>query len=185
MAKSLTEMAVEIITAQLSHRDMSAEEIAEVLRNTFGVLRGLKDMEVRREVQGAEIEAASRVAETKAYPLPESPVEERAKASVAKPATAKETTAKKPTTSIPAMEPMDSILEDKIICLECGKEFKQISHTHLKNHELTPKEYRKKHRLPKKQPLTARFLSEKRKQKAKESGLGSRLKSLREAKQKT
>jgi predicted transcriptional regulator len=184
MAKSLTEMAVEIITAQLSHRDMSADEIAEVLRNTFGVLRGLKDMEVRREFQGAEIEPANRVAGTKAYPPPESPVVERAEAPVPKQSTAKQTEAKQLTPPIPAMEPMDSIQEDKIICLECGQEFKQISHTHLKNHSLTPKDYRKKYHLPKKQPLTARSLSEKRKQKARESGLGSHLKSLREAKRK-
>lgn len=184
MAKSLTEMTVEIITAQLSHRDMSAEEIAEVLRNTFGVLRGLKDMEAGREFLGAEAESANRFADTRAYPLSESPATERAESPVPKPATVKGVEAQKLTPPIPSMEPMDSIREDNIICLECGKEFKQISHTHLKRHELTPKEYRKKYHLPAKQPLTARSLSEKRKQKARESGLGSRLKRLREAKQK-
>jgi len=184
MAKSLTEMTVEIITAQLSHRDMSADEIAEVLKTTFGVLRGLKDMEVRREFQGAEVEPANALAETKRYLPPGPPAAERGEAPAPKPAAVKDRAEKRLTGTIPAMEPMDSIQEDKIICLECGREFKQISHTHLKHHSLTPKEYRKKYSLPRKQPLTAQSLSEKRKQKAKEIGLGSHLKTLREAKQK-
>lgn len=183
MAKSLTEMTVEIITAQLAHRDMSPEEIADVLKGTFGTLRTLKDMETRREFMGAETEPAARIAKGKASPWHEAPSAETAEAAVPKPSVPQEEEATSLTPPIPSMEPMDSIRENKIICLECGREFKQISHTHLKSHQLTPKEYRKKYHLPAKQPLTARSLSERRKQKAKETGLGGRLKSLREAKQ--
>jgi len=175
MAKSLTEMTVEILTAQLSHRDMSPDEIAEVLRNTFGLLKTLKDRESRREIQGTEVESAPG--------LPESAYSKAAESRVHKPSAEMES--ERLTPQVPSMEPMDSIQQDKIICLECGQEFKQISHTHLKGHSLTPKEYRKKYSLPAKQPLTARSLSEKRKQKAKEIGLGVRLKSLREAKQRS
>jgi len=183
MAKSLTEMTVEILTAQLSHRDMSPDEIAEVLRNTFGLLKTLKDRESRREIQGTEVESAPGFPETKGRPLPESAYSKAAESRVHKPSAEMES--ERLTPQVPSMEPMDSIQQDKIICLECGQEFKQISHTHLKGHSLTPKEYRKKYNLPAKQPLTARSLSEKRKQKAKEIGLGVRLKSLREAKQRS
>jgi predicted transcriptional regulator len=183
MAKSLTELTVEIITAQLSNRDMSPEEIAEVLRNTFNVLKRLKEMEVRREYQAVETEPAPRTAETKTHPFPETHRVETPESPVPTPATAQEAEGAPSEPEAPVMDPMDSIREEKIICLECGKEFKQISHTHLKSHNLTPKEYRKKHLLPAKQPLTARSLSEKRKMKAKEIGLGGRLKRLREAKQ--
>lgn len=183
MAKSLTEMTVEILTAQLSHRDMSPDEIAEVLKNTFGVLKALKDRESRRDLQGGEIEPASRFPEPEPRPSPESAYAKTVETPVSKPSTEPEQ--ERLTPQIPSMEPMDSIQQDKIVCLECGQEFKQISHTHLKSHGLTPKEYRKKFRLPAKQPLTARSLSEKRKQKAKEIGLGVRLKHLREAKQRS
>ena len=184
MAKSLTEMSVEIITAQLSNRDMSPEEVAEVLRNTFSVLKHLKEMEVRRDYQAVEAEPAPRSAETRTHPFPELHQVEVAESPVSAPATPPEVEEPSTEAKPPAMDPMDSIREEKIVCLECGKEFKQISHTHLKSHGLTPKEYRKKYLLPAKQPLTARSLSEKRKLKAREIGLGGRLKRLREAKQK-
>ncbi|MDY0039807.1 MAG: MucR family transcriptional regulator [Desulforhabdus sp.] len=187
MAKTLTEMAVEIITAQLSHRDMSADEIADALKNTFGVLRVLKETEIRRGYTGSttEGEPPNRAAEKKPYSPPSPPVREKAEAPLPKSVTAKEKAEKRETRYAPNIEPMASIQEDKIICLECGREFRQISHTHLKRHGLTPKEYRKKYRLSAKQPLTAHSLSEQRKQKAREIGLGSHLKSLREEKQKS
>jgi len=48
----------------------------------------------------------------------------------------------------PATDPKRSILKNKIICLECGAEFKQISAKHLATHDLTPKEYRKRYGSP-------------------------------------
>lgn len=171
MARSLTEMTVDILTAQLSHRDMSADEIVDVLNNTFCALRALKDMETRRELQGSEAEAPVTPAESKTLPLSE----------LVRSESEEEQTPKAST----EMRPMDSIQQDRIICLECGQRFRQISHTHLSIHGLTPREYRKKYRLLAKQPLTARSLTEKRKQRAKETGLGEKLKILREAKRRS
>lgn len=71
--------------------------------------------------------------------------------------------------------PRDSIQRNKIICLECGKECKQISKLHLKSHNLTPKEYKKKHGLPAKQALSAKYLTAKRRKLAKEKKLGNKL----------
>ncbi len=69
------------------------------------------------------------------------------------------------------MDPKKSIQKNKIVCLECGQEFKMLSPKHLKSHGLTSKEYRKKHGLSARQPLCAKSLSERRSQSGKERGL--------------
>jgi len=68
-----------------------------------------------------------------------------------------------------------SIQRNKVICLECGKEFKQLSKRHLASHGLTAREYKKKHGIPLGQALTSKDLSAKRRKVAKEKGLGQRL----------
>ncbi len=178
MAKALTEMTVEILTAQLSHRDMSPDEIAEGLRNIFGVLKALRDLESRRQFSATEIEAISNKIADLVTKETEPYISRKSGGAL------DDLGEKEPSVSVAFMDPKDSIQEEKIICLECGREFKQISHTHLKRHGLTPKDYRKKYHLPSKQPLTAHSLSDERKKRALESGLGSHLKSLREAKEK-
>jgi predicted transcriptional regulator len=82
------------------------------------------------------------------------------------------------------LDPKKSIQRNKIICLECGKEFKQISQTHLKGHGLTARDYRKKYGLPARQALSAKSLSAQRRKRALELGLGDRLKKGRKAKNK-
>ena len=72
-------------------------------------------------------------------------------------------------------DPKASIQKDKVICLECGKEFKQLSRSHLKIHNLTPKEYKKRHGFPLKQALSSKSLTAKRRKLAKEKQLGSKL----------
>ena len=44
----------------------------------------------------------------------------------------------------PVIDPKKSIQRNKIICLECGQEFKMLSPKHLKSHDLTARDYRKK-----------------------------------------
>ena len=72
------------------------------------------------------------------------------------------------------MDPKKSIRKNKVICLECGKEFKQLG-KHLKEHGLDAKEYRKKYGFKARQPLAAKSLSKKRSKTAKALGLGERL----------
>ena len=79
-------------------------------------------------------------------------------------------------TDKPVTDPKRSILKNKIICLECGAEFKQLSAKHLATHDLTPKEYRKKYGLPASQPLSCKSLTEKRKAMGKKRGLPAALK---------
>ena len=136
MAKTLVEMAAEIIQAQASHSRMTTEEMAAALNKTFEALKAIKDKE-----EGL----AEEVAEEK-------------------------------------VSPKESIQRKKVICLECGKEFKQLTKAHLSGHGLTAKEYKQKYGIPMKQALAARNLSAKRREVAKKLGLGERLAKARRQK---
>lgn len=73
------------------------------------------------------------------------------------------------------LAPEDSIQNDKVICLECGAEFKQLSQKHLSVHSLTPKEYKKKYGFPLRSPLSAKSLTKARSKAAKKRGLPENL----------
>ena len=136
MAKSLTEMAADIVEAQASHTAMSAEDLDLALRKAFDALKSIKAIE-----EGADAEPA-------------------------------------------AMVPTESIQRNKIVCLECGKEFKQLGNRHLKEHGLDSKAYRKKYGFSARQPLSAKSLSAKRRKTAKALGLADKLQEARKAKAK-
>ncbi|HIJ79191.1 MAG TPA: MucR family transcriptional regulator [Deltaproteobacteria bacterium] len=71
--------------------------------------------------------------------------------------------------------PEKSIQKNKIVCLECGQEFKMLSPKHLRSHGLTGREYRAKYGFPLRQPLCAKSLSDRRKKAGKERGLPDNL----------
>jgi len=75
----------------------------------------------------------------------------------------------------PSMAPEKSIQKNKIVCLECGEEFKMLSPKHLRSHGLTGREYRKKWGFTLRQPLCAKALSERRKKAGKDRGLPENL----------
>jgi predicted transcriptional regulator len=82
-------------------------------------------------------------------------------------------------------EPRQSIQDDKIICLECGTEMRQLTTKHLSSHDLTPREYKHKWGFSLKQPLSAKSLTKARSKAAKKRGLPANLvKFLEERKQK-
>lgn len=68
-----------------------------------------------------------------------------------------------------------SIQEDKVTCMECKAEFRQLTANHLRIHHLTPREYKKKWGFPLKQPLSARMLTRLRSRSAKKRGLPEKL----------
>jgi predicted transcriptional regulator len=80
------------------------------------------------------------------------------------------------------LTPQESIQNDKIICLECGAEFKQLTHRHLLSHGLSPKEYRKKYVFTMRTPLLAKSVTKARSKAAKKRGLPEKLKKAIEAK---
>jgi len=75
-----------------------------------------------------------------------------------------------------AVSPEKSIQRNKIVCLECGQEFKMLSPKHLKSHDLNSREYREKWGFSRRQPLCAKSLSERRKKAGKDRGLPENLK---------
>jgi predicted transcriptional regulator len=72
--------------------------------------------------------------------------------------------------------PEKSIQKNKIVCLECGQEFRMLSPKHLRSHGLNGREYREKYGFSLRQPLCARSLSDRRKKAGKERGLPENLK---------
>ena len=133
--KSLTELASELVSAQMQNQAMTTEEITKTLQQVFQTLNQLKATEISEGDTGGG-------------------------SGIEKPAT----------------DSKRSILKNKIICLECGAEFKQLSAKHLATHDLTPKEYRKKYGFPASQPLSCKSLTEKRKAMGKKRGLPAALK---------
>lgn len=77
--------------------------------------------------------------------------------------------------------PAESIQNDKVICLECGKEMRQLTAKHLSSHELSPREYRQKHGFTMRTPLSAKSLTRARSKMAKKRGLPENLTKFLEA----
>lgn len=82
------------------------------------------------------------------------------------------------------LTPEKSIQKNKIICLECGQEFRMLSPKHLRSHDLTGRQYREKHGFSLRQPLCAKSLSERRKKAGKDRGLPENLKKAIEMRKK-
>ena len=82
----------------------------------------------------------------------------------------------KPVEEVPKkVDPKQSIQEDKIICLECSAEMRQLTIKHLSSHGLSVREYKKKYGFPLKQSLSAKSLSKARSRAAKKRGLPEKL----------
>ena len=73
------------------------------------------------------------------------------------------------------MRPQDSIQRNRVICLECHKEFKLLSNRHLTLHGLTSRDYKLKYGFRLLQPLSAQSLRQALRKIAKEKGLGAKL----------
>ena len=75
----------------------------------------------------------------------------------------------------PTQDPKSSIQDDRIICLECGIQMRQLTTKHLSSHGLTPRDYKKKWGFSLKQPLSAKSLTKARSRAAKKRGLPENL----------
>ena len=84
-----------------------------------------------------------------------------------------------------ALTPEDSIQNDKVICLECGAEMKQLTKLHLVSHGMTAKEYKKKYGFTIKTPLAAKSLTKARSKAAKKRGLPEKLQKYIEEKRRS
>jgi predicted transcriptional regulator len=79
------------------------------------------------------------------------------------------------------LSPADSIQNDKVICLECGAECRQLTSKHLVSHGMSQKEYKKKYGFSMRTPLAAKSLTKARSKAAKKRGLPEKLKQAIEA----
>lgn len=148
--RKLLDIAAEIIQAQASVGQMSAEQIEQSLIKTFSTLQKMQ----KAEEKGILLD---RITEEAA--LEEVPLQKK--------------------------EPKESIQDDKIVCLECGTEMRQLTTKHLSTHGMTPRDYKRKWGFSLKQPLSARSLTRARSKAAKKRGLPVNLvKFLEERKQK-
>lgn len=94
-----------------------------------------------------------------------------------------ETKSEAPGGAVPEMlDPKSSVQEDKVICLECSAEMRQLTAKHLSSHGLTIREYKTKWGFPQKQSLSAMSLSEARSKAAKKRGLPEKLLKFHEQK---
>jgi predicted transcriptional regulator len=66
-----------------------------------------------------------------------------------------------------AAAPQDSIKEDKVICLGCGAEMRQLTSKHPVSHGMDQKEYRRKYGFSMRTPLAAKSLTKARSKAAK------------------
>ena len=139
--KKLLDIAAEIVQAQASVGQMSAEQIEQSLLKTFSTLQRMQ----KAEEKGVFLDRGT---------AEEARTEE---AQVAK------------------REPRESIQDDKIVCLECGTEMRQLTTKHLSSHDLNPREYKQKWGFSLKQPLSAKSLTKARSKAAKKRGLPENL----------
>jgi len=87
-----------------------------------------------------------------------------------------ETKPEAPEKAVPEkIDPKSSIQENKVICLECSSEMKQITAKHLSSHGGTIREYKTKWGFPQRQSLSAISLSKARSRAAKKRGLPEKL----------
>ena len=73
----------------------------------------------------------------------------------------------------PAVPIEESILSENLVCLEDGKKFKLLKRHLATTYNMSPEEYRSKWGLPPDYPMVAPSYSQKRRQLAKISGLGT------------
>src|SRR5208337_1692711 len=79
------------------------------------------------------------------------------------------------------LSPANSIQNDKVICLECGAEMRQLTQKHLVYHGMSAKDYKKKYGFTMRTPLAAKSLTKARSKAAKKRGLPEKLKQAIEA----
>jgi predicted transcriptional regulator len=77
-----------------------------------------------------------------------------------------------PTRGEPAVPVRQSVRQDHLVCLECGKHFSMLKRHLATDHELKPEQYRQKWGLPPSYPIVAPNYAKVRSTLAKKIGLG-------------
>jgi predicted transcriptional regulator len=77
-----------------------------------------------------------------------------------------------PQAKVPVVSVRASIKPDRLVCMECGRESKMLKRHLQTAHGMTPADYRKDYGLPNSYPMVAAEYSDRRRDLAKEAGLG-------------
>ena len=80
-----------------------------------------------------------------------------------------------PTLTQMQRHPAQSIQQNHVICLECGRAHRLLSNRHLALHNMTPNEYKRKWGLSLTSPLSSKALTQRRSKTAKAQGIGNAL----------
>jgi predicted transcriptional regulator len=170
MAKATVNGAIE---AAGSIGNTAVKAVRDVLAN---VVEGVKD------IAGAALaDIASSLRQVFSTP-PESQEAEKAGIDIEFTQPTAGVTQEGPPEAKPAITPQNSIQNDKIICLECGAEMKQLTSKHLVSHGMDQKQYRKKYGFSMRTPLVAESVTKARSETMKKRGLPENLKKAIEAK---
>ena len=73
------------------------------------------------------------------------------------------------------LDPRLAIQDDSIYCLICGRAFRQLTNTHLRPHETTPAEYKRRFGYNRGRPLMCRALQRFYAERAVRAGLAARI----------
>ncbi|OSM06233.1 MucR family transcriptional regulator [Magnetofaba australis] len=160
MSSELVKKAAEIVQAYVSNNTLDAKELTGLMTQVHVTLQQMDT--------GAQSEAP--VAEAPA-PIAEAASEE-ASAEAA-------TRAKKPAAPKPALPVEESVTEDAVFCLVCGKSCKTLKGHLTRSHGLSLNDYRAQFNLPKDYPTVAPSYSKTRRQLAIDAGLGEKLQQSR------
>jgi predicted transcriptional regulator len=82
------------------------------------------------------------------------------------------------------LSPANSIQNDRVVCLECGAEMRQLTSRHLVSHGMDQKQYKKKYGFSMRTPLAAKSVSKARSKAAKKRGSPDKLQKYMEARRK-
>lgn len=73
------------------------------------------------------------------------------------------------------LDPRQAIEEERIICLICGRAFRQLTNTHLQGHETSAAEYKRRFGYNRRRPLMCHWLLRFYAERAVRSGLALRI----------
>lgn len=167
MSSDLIRHAAEIVEAYVSNNEMPAKDVAGLLSEVFSTLARMSGQPLAESAKAGPIteSAASDEGDND-----EEKKEPSRRSAVAKPAS-------KRTEPVVTIE--ESVRDDAILCLVCGKACKALKGHLTRSHSLDLDEYRQRYNLARDYPMVAPNYSERRRQLAIDAGLGEKLRAAR------
>nr|CRH07486.1 putative Transcriptional regulator, Ros/MucR family [Candidatus Magnetococcus massalia] len=169
MSSDFVQKAAEIVEAYVRNNTIPAREIPNLLKEVHSSLMQLNSHQLP-PTDGREGAESAGTAATAALESPA--VSEKSEKK-------RNTTAAKPT---PAVAVAESVGDDFVICLVCGKHCKTLKGHLTRSHNMDLDSYRKMFDLASDHPVVSPDYSQKRRQLAINAGLGEKLRKARKKK---